>query len=531
MPRIVVITDEQMGAALAGPALRAWALAEALSGEHEVAVRSTAGIDVAGLGAVAGNGGSGIDFGDGAALDKDTLENLDRWADVIIFGGYLLVRFPWLRRTTTVLVADLYDPFHLEVLAGFAAATSPASAPPPGASSPTSENPSPDAQIGEARTQVAGETPDGAAGTGYSPPPNDAGTGGDTEAGADPGEGQDAVEMHRLDTTLDALSDQMGRADFMVCASERQRDFWLGHLGAIGRLNPVAQAHDPTFRRMIDVCPFGLGEPATRTGDGFRNRTSGPFGAIGAEDPVVLWGGGVYDWLDASTAIEAVGRLRGEIPGIRLVFLGGAHPTHGESAAFQAAREEAEPLGDTVVFNDAWVRYDQRHNYLLDATVAITTHHEHLETHFAFRTRVLDYLWCGLPMVLSGGDELGDQVQRVGAGAVCPPGDVDAVTDGLRRLLTDNTARAEAATASWELGQSYLWSTALRPLVEFCRDPEPAPDLADERVAAVVARRSRLPGTGVAPLAEVGRDAVRAARVIRNVGAGDLLRRAKDRRK
>jgi hypothetical protein len=48
------------------------------------------------------------------------------------------------------------------------------------------------------------------------------------------------------------------RGDFMVCASEKQRDFWLGHLAALGRLNTVSYDDDVTLRSLIDVAPFGI---------------------------------------------------------------------------------------------------------------------------------------------------------------------------------------------------------------------------------------------------------------------------------
>jgi hypothetical protein len=37
----------------------------------------------------------------------------------------------------------------------------------------------------------------------------------------------------------------------------------------------------------------------------------------------------------------------------------------------------------------------------------VSTHYEHVETTFAFRTRILDYLWAGLPVVATGGDAFG----------------------------------------------------------------------------------------------------------------------------
>ena len=61
-----------------------------------------------------------------------------------------------------------------------------------------------------------------------------------------------------LDLTVRVLNEQLVRGDFFLCASEEQRHLWLGHLGALGRLNPLNYEADHTLRSLIDVCPFGL---------------------------------------------------------------------------------------------------------------------------------------------------------------------------------------------------------------------------------------------------------------------------------
>ena len=61
-------------------------------------------------------------------------------------------------------------------------------------------------------------------------------------------------------------------------------------------------------------------------------------------------------------------------------------------------------LGKHVFFNENWVAHEDRANYFLDADVGVSTHLEHLETSFSFRTRLLDYIWAGLPIINSSGD-------------------------------------------------------------------------------------------------------------------------------
>ena len=71
---------------------------------------------------------------------------------------------------------------------------------------------------------------------------------------------------------------QLDAGDFFICASEAQRDFWIGTLHSRGRINPRTYADDPTLRRLIDVVPFGLpDEPSNmprraRAGRGRRRR-------------------------------------------------------------------------------------------------------------------------------------------------------------------------------------------------------------------------------------------------------------------
>ncbi|HYA45442.1 MAG TPA: hypothetical protein VED59_07530, partial [Acidimicrobiales bacterium] len=219
------------------------------------------------------------------------------------------------------------------------------------------------------------------------------------------------------------------RGDFFTCASERQRDFWLGSLTAVGRVNPYTYAGDPLLDRLVAVVPFGLpSEPPRRRGPGLRGVLPG----IGLADRVILWGGGVYDWLDPLSALRAVDRLRRHMPEIRLVFMGMRHPnpTIPPMAAAERLKSESADLGLTgkhVFFNPGWVPYERRADFLLDADAALSTHMDHVETRYSFRSRVMDYIWARLPMVLTGGDTLAEELAGEGLGVAVPAGDVEAL--------------------------------------------------------------------------------------------------------
>ena len=54
------------------------------------------------------------------------------------------------------------------------------------------------------------------------------------------------------------LERHMLAADFCVCASERQRDYYLGRFCALGRIDPQMYKFDSSLRKLIDVAPFGV---------------------------------------------------------------------------------------------------------------------------------------------------------------------------------------------------------------------------------------------------------------------------------
>ncbi|NPV06355.1 MAG: glycosyltransferase [Anaerolineae bacterium] len=275
---------------------------------------------------------------------------------------------------------------------------------------------------------------------------------------------------------LNALLLQLRRGDFYLCASEKQRDFWLGMLHAAGRLNPYTYDHDRSLRKLVDVVPFGVPEEAPVAREpALKGRHPG----IGSDDLVVLWGGGIYDWFDPLTAIRAVSLASEREPRLKLFFMGVRHPNpavHRMGMVDEAVRL-AHSLGLTdksVFFND-WVPYARRADYLLDADIGISLHLDHLETAYSFRTRILDYLWAGLPIVATSGDSLATAIEQRGMGIVVPPEDPQSVAEALLQMV-DARARQEMGGRAREMALKLTWRRCAEPLLAFCDRPAVAAD-------------------------------------------------------
>jgi glycosyltransferase involved in cell wall biosynthesis len=329
----------------------------------------------------------------------------------------------------------------------------------------------------------------------------------------DPGRRQAAVDL-----TVRVLNEQLLRADFMMCASDEQRHLWLGHLAALGRVNVATYGEDPTLRSLLAVCPFGLSSaPPEPHGSPIRAGLG-----LGPDAKVVLWAGGVHDWLDPLTAIRAIDLLRRRRPEAVLVFQGMQHPNAAVAMSMpdrcRQLADELDLTGRHVFFNDAWVPYADRQGYLLDADLGLCTSGDHLESQFAFRSRVLDHLWSGRPVVLTEGDALARKVRDDGLGAVVPPGDVEGLAGALETMLFDATAWSQAAANVERVRAELTWDRTLAPLVEFCAAPRRAADAAQDRARLV--RRPVLPARALPRLA------ARAGLVLRRGGVREVANRA-----
>ncbi len=313
------------------------------------------------------------------------------------------------------------------------------------------------------------------------------------------------LQFHR--GTLRALRAQLRRADMVLCASDRQRHLVLGMLTAVGRVNPATYDADPSLRGLVRVVPFGLPPaptPVPRPGP-IRTRYG-----LDKDDVVVLWGGGIHEWLDPVVLVEALAQIPD--PHVKVVFMGTTHPAAAVATMPVVSRlvdraRDLQLIDRRVFFLDGWIPYDERIRYLLDADLGVSLHRDHIESEFSFRTRLLDYIWAGLPIVCTAGDTLSDVVRDRQLGDVVPVGDVTAIRQSIVRL-SDPVARAQHRRPLAEAAQDFRWDRVAGPVVEFCRSPRRAPDSLTayrklrrrvenrERLHAAIQRVTRGQGSG-----------------------------------
>lgn len=415
-----MLTADRVGPSMAGPAIRASELAGVLAADGHDVVLAAPWVDgdepeqsvtpgTSDSSSTPDSSGTGVRR---VQAWGDALRPLAANADVVVAMTGVLFEFPWLadlRASGVHIVADAYDPVLFEVLAGHASTPEP-------------------------------------------------------------------ERSNRIADSARRMCDPLAWADLVLCATSSQRHLLLGVLAAQGRLGAAAYDDDPRLASVVAEVPFGLPAspptpPAAGTGP-----LRGPQGPFDDTDTILLWGGGLWDWLDPVTLVHAVAAC--DDPSVKVFFMAGDHPTptvptmamaHRARAAAAAAGLDAAGTGQ-VVFADRWVPYDERAGYLCDADVGVSLAPDHVETTFAYRTRVLDYLWASLPVLCSAGDDLADLVDRHQLGIVVPAGDVEAVAGaigGVGEAGWYDVVRSRVAS----MATTVTWPTVAGPLRAFCREP------------------------------------------------------------
>ncbi|MCP4655788.1 MAG: glycosyltransferase family 4 protein, partial [bacterium] len=268
------------------------------------------------------------------------------------------------------------------------------------------------------------------------------------------------LDPYRNDHTSWVL--QFARGDFFLCSCDEQRQFYLGFLAALGRLNPRRVAKDPDLAQLVAVVPFGVPE---------RLPERVPLLPERAPEERRLLFGGLYDWYDPWPVLEAFTSL--DRPSWTLLFIRNPNPEATPQKLIRKVKAWCVLRGlwgKRVRLLD-WVPAERRYDLLREVDLMVATHTWSLETRLSLRTRFLDALAAGCPVVTSDGGGMSRLLREYDAGWVVPPGDSGALARAFREILDDGERLEARRAAGRRLLEEFHWERVLEPLVRFCRKP------------------------------------------------------------
>jgi hypothetical protein len=257
------------------------------------------------------------------------------------------------------------------------------------------------------------------------------------------------------------------RADAILVAGEAQAAWWRNQLEPLRPGVPLIQV------------PFGIPDEPPGTD---RDEVPG----IPEDWAIVLWWGGVWPWLDLETLFAARAIL-GTAP-LSIVVPTGPRPG---SKGHRFARQDFDVMAfrhglrrPQVVPLEQWVPYDQRHRILHRTSLLAVLHHVSEESELAFRTRAMDGVWAGVPLLVSEGGEVARLVRTYHWGSVVPVGNATAVAAALEAMLSERQQLRCRGNIAATRGE-WTWSQVAAPLVE---DLEGLPAVARRPLAGAALR-------------------------------------------
>jgi len=253
------------------------------------------------------------------------------------------------------------------------------------------------------------------------------------------------------------LMTSLVRGDYFLCASEAQRLFYLGMMLAAGRLNPMIFECDPRVESLIAIAPFGVRGPR-------------PPKPRRLDEPAILFGG-IYDWYDPIAAIDTVAIARESLPGATLTFTTHPNPEITPQGKLAEAMQYAKRRSYDFVRFEPWAAYADRAEFFERFALALLTFPRSLETDLSMRTRIYDYLWCGLPIITSSAPGTDEILVRYGAGSVLPIESPEAFANEIVAILRNPEKYERMTHGAQQFVRDHQWERALAPLREFCLAP------------------------------------------------------------
>ncbi len=274
-----------------------------------------------------------------------------------------------------------------------------------------------------------------------------------------------------MPTTVRFMRQILGTGDiFSVCGGP-QRHMLVGELAMSGRLNHQTFGYE--FTRII--LP---GSPQLRAenDDRRRHRSHSKLG-LAADDFVVLWCGGYNTWTDVDTLFQALEWAMARHPKLHYVSVGA-----NTYDAPQNVYTRLLSLIDGSRFRDryhmqGWQPWQEIPRYYAESHVGLNIDAMHYETIYGTRTRLVEMIAGGLPVITTEGTELSYLLQASRAALTFEVGRWDQLGSQILRLAKDETLREEMARAALHSAQSeFSFAETTECLRSWVESPVLAPD-------------------------------------------------------
>lgn len=271
------------------------------------------------------------------------------------------------------------------------------------------------------------------------------------QGNADRRAGERLVRILALENSL------LRRGDAFSTPSGRQACAVAGELLLLGRLGHQSAGAVPVVP--IPHCAVGEFDESSRTGQEF----------------IIISTGSFNQWFDELTLFKGLESAMKKNDRIRFVSTGGGIPfSPSKYDGFKKMIEDS-PFRSRFTLH-GWVQLDTLKEVYGSASAAVYTDIPALETFLGARTRTLDWINRGIPVVCTDGAEISEEIGKHGMGLVVPPLNPEALSDAFLKLASFPDLSREIAARQKVWCSTHGSSAKLfQPLVNWCTNPSRLP--------------------------------------------------------
>lgn len=251
-----------------------------------------------------------------------------------------------------------------------------------------------------------------------------------------------------------SLSYQLKKGNFFLCANEKQRIFYLGALYLSKRLEPEVFQKDPEFKSLISIVPYGVPEEEPILEENYFN----------FNEPIIFFGS-FYDWYDVEFLKEVLKELKNYVDYNFIVtkhLRAETTPQKNFNNFYEWSKKEGLLDKNVHIFN--WVPYKERTKAYFSSSLSLCLYPETFETELSFRTRILDFLYGGLPVIALKGSEL-EKLLSEEEGAFFIEKDINLIVKKILEIL--KISREKRKEFSRNVRNKFSWNIVLKPLINY----------------------------------------------------------------
>ncbi len=249
-----------------------------------------------------------------------------------------------------------------------------------------------------------------------------------------------------------------------------QKHMLAGELAFTGRLNAETFGYEYTQVILPGSSPKDGSEDANIT-------TPSDLPDIPNDAFTVLWCGGYNTWTDVDTLFAGLEIAMQADPNVHFLSVG-ANTYEGEDNVYDRFKQMIANSEYKERYHLlGWRPYSDVAYFYQESDVGINIDAMHYETVYGTRTRLVEMIAAGLPVITSTGCELSDLIDRKGAGLIFDTADAQGLGKQILYLATDRQKCTEMAQVALNYAQKDLsFGVTTMPVRNWVKNPAHAPD-------------------------------------------------------